>query len=364
MDKPKPIRLKYIPTDMYAVRYFKEKPFIVPEGMNFGYSRNIDFSKINLDFSQLKAVTNITYGGEAVFAYTTNCSFDLDKLNNYDYFVHRNYPFYNSTDINFEGQFLRSNLQRFFELQFSKNIEKQQLDKISSLIANLKLTYFPTDTEKTGRIYSTDLFNHFNYGGAKIVKKLDNSIKSASFFPKVDMSKWDFEKFYLKGGNWFNYTYIFSLTLPDSENFYRGDDRIFNWNAEIAKIYNFNFKLFYNEFQMDSSSYCPRSKVFFGKNLGWKSDKTIYYLNLPFTETGEILQNYNGEYIDEVTGEESLRSMRYTLIEQSFDRRSAGYSTCTLYLRKEVENLLTSEEKAQITAKGFSLIFNLTGSYT
>lgn len=364
MDKPKPIRLKYIPTDMYAVRYFKEKPFVVTEGINFCYSRDIDFSKINLDFSQLKAVTNITYGGEAVFAYTTNCSFDLDKLNNYDYFIHRNYPFYYSTDIHFEGQFLRSDLERFFELQFSKNIEKQQLDKISSLIANLKLTYSPKDTKKTGRIYSTDLFNHLDYRGVKIVKKIDNSIKSASFFPKVDMSKWDFENFYLDGGNWFNYTYIFSLTLPDSENFYRGNDRIFNWNTEIAKIYNFNFKVFYNEFQMDSSSYHPRSKVFFGKNLGWKSDITRYKLHFPFTETGEILQDNNGEFIDEVNGEESLRSMRYTLIEQSFDRKSAGYSTCTLYLRTEIENLLTAEEKAQITAKGYSLIFNLTGSYT
>lgn len=364
MDKPKPIRLKYIPTDMYAVRYFKEKPFIVPEGMMFQNSKNVDFRKLNLDFTKVSFDTENNSDITSIFKTTTNCSFDLEKLNNYDYFIHSFSPFKESININFEGQLLRSYLSWLFSFKFENVIKKNQIDKISSIIENLKLTYRPNDSEKTGMIYSKYMFSQLKYSGAKIIKKLDNSSKSASFFPKVDMSKWDFEKYYLVGGHWFYNAYIFSLILPDNENFYKDTETLFYSNVEIAKIYNFNFKLFYEDFQTDYYKYNPRCKVFFGKNLGYSRDKTIYYLNFPFTETGEILKDYYGEFIDEVNGEESLRSMRYTLIEQSFDRKTAGYPTCTLYLRTEVENLLTSEEIAQITAKGFSLIFNLTGSYT
>lgn len=360
MNKPKPIRLKYIPTDMYAVRYFKEKPFIVQDGMSFGYSKNIDFRNINLDFSQVK-IYNGSTGSVQIFDSTTNCYFDLNKLNKYDYFINSYSPFQNSKNPQFEGEFLRSGLQYLFALKFDYTVGKKELDKISSLIENLKFTYNPTDSEKTGRIYSRYIFMGLEYTGAKLINKLNNSTSSATYFPKVDMSKWDFENFHLYGGIWFHNAYIFSLILPESENFYRDTDKIFeNGFKLICKIYNFNFKLFYNEFQDSYANYHPRSYVFFGKNLGWKSDKTKYYLNFRFTETGTILQDYNGEYMDEVNGEESLRSMRYTLIEQSFDRKSAGYSTCTLYLRTETENLLTTEEIAQITAKGFSLIFNLT----
>lgn len=364
MDKPKPIRLKYIPTDMYAVRYFKEKPFIVPDGMQFQNSKNLDFSKLNLDFSKVKGAIDSYDDNVALFGKTTNCSFDLDKLCKYEFFIHSYAPFQQSKNINFEGQFLRSSLAYLFNMSFSSPVGKQQLDKISSTIENLKLTYAPNDSNKTGRIDTRFIFQNLQYSGATIVKKIDNSSRLAYFFPKVDMSKWNFEKYHLNGPYWFYDTKIFSVTFPDNENFYQGYDNIFYSNVEIAKIYNFNFKLFKYDFNDSSSYHNPGCKVFFGKNLGYQSNKTRYCFNFPFTETGEILKDYYGEFIDEVNGEESLRSMRYTLIEQSFDRKTAGYPTCTLYLRTEVENLLTSEEIAQITAKGFSLIFNLTGSYT
>jgi surface protein len=53
--------------------------------------------------------------------------------------------------------------------------------------------------------------------------------------------------------------------------------------------------------------------------------------------------------------EEGLQSIRDTLINNSFDRAAAGYSALNLGLPKEVQARLTDEEKAAITAKGFTI---------
>jgi surface protein len=54
--------------------------------------------------------------------------------------------------------------------------------------------------------------------------------------------------------------------------------------------------------------------------------------------------------------EEGLQSIRDTLINNSFDRAAAGYSALNLGLPKEVQARLTDEEKAAITAKGFTIV--------
>ena len=45
-----------------------------------------------------------------------------------------------------------------------------------------------------------------------------------------------------------------------------------------------------------------------------------------------------------------------SLITNSFDRATASYSACTISLNKETKALLTEEEIAQITAKGFTIL--------
>lgn len=44
-----------------------------------------------------------------------------------------------------------------------------------------------------------------------------------------------------------------------------------------------------------------------------------------------------------------------SLVNKTFDRASAGYSTCTIKLAANTKALLTEEEIAQITAKGFTI---------
>ena len=67
------------------------------------------------------------------------------------------------------------------------------------------------------------------------------------------------------------------------------------------------------------------------------------------------LKNIQGEILDRATPEESRLSLTYTLVDHSFDRASAGYPTCTINLSSTTKSLLTSEEIAQITAKGFTI---------
>jgi Mycoplasma protein of unknown function, DUF285 len=54
--------------------------------------------------------------------------------------------------------------------------------------------------------------------------------------------------------------------------------------------------------------------------------------------------------------EEARQSLIDSLITYSFDRTAAGYSPLNLALSTETKNVLTDEEKAAITAKGFTIV--------
>ena len=49
------------------------------------------------------------------------------------------------------------------------------------------------------------------------------------------------------------------------------------------------------------------------------------------------------------------QSLIDTLITYSYDRATAGYSTCTVTLHANTKALLTQDEIAQITAKGYTI---------
>jgi hypothetical protein len=53
--------------------------------------------------------------------------------------------------------------------------------------------------------------------------------------------------------------------------------------------------------------------------------------------------------------EEGMDSLRYTFITNSFDRAAAGYSSINLQFDSSVKARFTDEEKAAITAKGFTI---------
>ena len=80
------------------------------------------------------------------------------------------------------------------------------------------------------------------------------------------------------------------------------------------------------------------------KNIGYASNATTFDMT-SFTNWG-----VNSETITE-----ARQSLIDSLITYSFDRATAGYSSCTLKLALNTKDVLTEEEIAQITAKGYTI---------
>ena len=59
--------------------------------------------------------------------------------------------------------------------------------------------------------------------------------------------------------------------------------------------------------------------------------------------------------IDDETNTDARQSLIDSLLTYSFDRATAGYSTCTISLYPATKALLTEDEIAQITAKGYTI---------
>ena len=80
------------------------------------------------------------------------------------------------------------------------------------------------------------------------------------------------------------------------------------------------------------------------KNIGYNSNFTKF--------DGSYIKNW-GVNSDTVT--DARQSLIDSLVTYSFDRANAGYSTCTITLGATTKALLTEDEIAQITAKGFTI---------
>ena len=94
--------------------------------------------------------------------------------------------------------------------------------------------------------------------------------------------------------------------------------------------------------------------------FGWISNSSIrkaVFKDIGYQSTAkqfntEEMKNW-GVNTDEIP--DARQSLIDSLITYSFDRASAGYPTCTITLSDVTKALLTSDEIAQIEAKGFTL---------
>ena len=94
--------------------------------------------------------------------------------------------------------------------------------------------------------------------------------------------------------------------------------------------------------------------------IGWISNTSIrkaVFKDIGYQSTAkqfntESIKNW-GVNTSEIT--DARQSLIDSLITYSFDRAAAGYPTCTITLSSTTKALLTSDEIAQITAKGFTI---------
>ena len=101
--------------------------------------------------------------------------------------------------------------------------------------------------------------------------------------------------------------------------------------------------------QLDTSSATDMSNLFYNcsalvfallKNIGKSTLKTF---------------NFSGATNWGTESDENRQSLIDSLITYSYDRATAGLSTATILLSANTKALLTDEEIAQITAKGFTI---------
>ena len=98
-----------------------------------------------------------------------------------------------------------------------------------------------------------------------------------------------------------------------------------------------------NQYIFGSSRNSSIRKAVF-KDIGYQS--TAVQFNM------EYITNW-GVNTSEIP--DARQSLIDSLITYSFDRATAGYPTCTITLSDNTKALLTEDEKAQITAKGFTI---------
>lgn len=150
-----------------------------------------------------------------------------------------------------------------------------------------------------------------------------------------------------------NFSNMFSgctsiTTIPelDTSNANYMND-MFRYCDKLTTIEGISFKSYsastmsgYRIFGFDNTSI--RKAVF--KDIGYNSNTKNFELY--------YLKNW-GVNTDEIT--DARQSVIDSLITYSFDRATAGYPTCTIGLSSNTKALLTEDEIAQITAKGFTI---------
>ena len=141
-----------------------------------------------------------------------------------------------------------------------------------------------------------------------------------------------------------NLTKIPSLNTSKVKNF----NIMFGYCSSLTTIEGISFKSF-SDSTMDKyylvgyeRNDSIRKAVF--KDIGYQS--TAVQFNT------EYITNW-GVNTSEIP--DARQSLIDSLITYSFDRSAAGYQTCTITLSSTTKALLTEDEKAQITAKGFTI---------
>lgn len=258
------------------------------------YAPNIDTSNVNKMQDMFNGCTSLT----TVPAYNTSNVTDMLRMFN-DCKSLKTVPLFDTSNVN----------------------------KIESLFTNCSsLTSVPAfDTSKVTSMYG--MFSTCN--SLKIVPAFDTSnvtnmdymfysCSELTSLPAFDTSKVTTFYFMLNGCD--------RLKTIEGLSFKSFKD------STMSDYYMFGF----------NSIYSLRKAVF--KDIGYQS--TAVQFNT------ERIYNW-GVNSDEI--QDARQSLIDSLITYSFDRAAAGYPTCTITLSDNTKALLTEDEKAQITAKGFTI---------
>ena len=140
-------------------------------------------------------------------------------------------------------------------------------------------------------------------------------------------------------------------------------------NTVIEKLVNIDYSTFstfrHNFWNANSIEYCEEINISGLKTLTLSYlTRTASYLILKGLGTNENMTaaninilnwGYNSNTKLGITEAQSKQSLLDSLITYSFDRAGSGYKPCTLHMASYTKGILTEDEIAQITAKGFTI---------
>ena len=213
---------------------------------------------------------------------------------------------------------------------------------------DIKLVYAPNiDTSKVTDMYqmfygciSLQKVPLYNTSKVESMQYLFAKCSSLTSVPSIDTSNAKNMNDMFSGCN--SLTTIPEMDTSKVTNF----QDIFNSCYSLTTIEGISFKSFsastMNSYYLvgNSSNSSIRKAVF--KDIGYQSNAKEFNVS--------NINNW-GENTDEIP--DARQSLIDSLITYSFDRASAGYPTCKISLSYYTKSLLTEDEKAQITAKGF-----------
>ena len=205
--------------------------------------------------------------------------------------------------------------------------------------------------------------------------KLEYMFSNCVNLTSLDLSWLDTSKVTDMG---FMFDYCKSLTSLDLSNFNTSNvtdmDNMFtgcsglisldlsNWNTSKVKkmgymFYNCsNLKCVFGEIDFALMSSIYDGNLFGFSNLNALRQITVKNLGLQkgYTSTYNFDKPQNwGVNSEEIPN--ARQSLIDTLITYSYDRAAAGYSTCTITLSANTKAVLSEDEIAQITSKGYSI---------
>lgn len=256
--------------------------------------------------------------------------------------------------INLQNNYTSTTTYQFDkEIYFAPNIDLSGRKDVSKLFSNSNVTVLPSTYDFSSATDASKLFLNC-YRLTKIptydfsnVTNLDSCFINCSVLVEI-------------GGLNLNNVTILSGTFKNCNSLYTLD--LTSWNT--SKVTNFsefiggcnNLKQIkgyldimsasdkFTGFYLAGYSNIENLRQMAFKNIGYASNATTF----------DIANAKNwGVNSDTIT--EAKQSLIDSLITYSFDRATAGYSSCTLKLAANTKAVLTEEEIAQITAKNYTI---------
>lgn len=155
-----------------------------------------------------------------------------------------------------------------------------------------------------------------------------------------------------------NFLYISGKASSINNAFYSTTVKYLNFDVDTSEVYSmtnvFSTSLvaLYGKFSIKNISYFSNYTLtgFSNAKIRQITIADIGYSQTSVSFTYWPQWGHNTSYIPD-----ARKSLIDSLITYSFDRAAAGYSNCTISLHSKTKALLTEEEIAQITAKGFTI---------